>query len=361
MSMAWLPPTSHVTLLATLRRERALPVPGTVLAETREQVEPATIVARGDVADSHRLIDVARLLGLKPGRADDAMLKRDGEPVRLGEPIAERPRLLGLGKRVVRSPVDGKLVVSGGGRALLAAFTRPYELRAGLPGMVISLVANRGVVIQTTGALLEGVWGNNRQDTAALRVFGDQPDQALSGGDVQMSMRGAILAVPALADPAALRQLDEVRVRGLIVGRLAGALLPALAALEYPVMVVEGFGAGGFSGPAYDLLTGSVGREVWLNAQSLSRHEGRRPEMIVPLPSPSQPPPPPIDGDPLVVGKRVRVLRGPLAGRVGTVTALPGRPELIASGLRTRTAHVALADDGQAPARIPYANLELLE
>ena len=46
-------------------------------------------------------------------------------------------------------------------------------------------------------------------------------------------------------------------------------------------------GQRGFSAPAYALLKSNAGREAWLNAAVWDRFHGRRPELIVPLPSPS--------------------------------------------------------------------------
>src|SRR5690606_28050759 len=148
------------------RRERLLPQLGEVLVETRQAVEATDVVARAAVAEHHRLIDVARRLGVPPDKADEAMIKKDGDAVKAGEPIAVRKAALGLRRVAARSPINGWLVAAAGGKALLAALSRPLELRAGIPGTVVSILQGRGVVIETTGALLEGVWGNGREDTA---------------------------------------------------------------------------------------------------------------------------------------------------------------------------------------------------
>jgi len=356
--MPYLPPTSHVTLLATLRRERMLPRPGAITVENRQRVEAADVVGRANVAERHYVVEVARALGVAPQQVEAAMLKQDGDPVKSGEPIAARKGPLGLGRRLARAPADGRLVTSGGGKTLLAAFRRPFELRAALPGVVVSILQSKGVVIESIGALLEGVWGNGRDDLAPLQLIGGDPNAQLLAPLVQMEMRGTILAAGSLTDPAAVKRLAEVPLRGLIVGHLAPALLPDVQKFDFPMVVAEGFGAGGFSRPAADLLAANAGRGVWLNARPLDHFYRRRPELIVPLPGPSTPPQPPAEGEALAVGKRVRVLRGPAAGRIGAVSSLTERPVNLPSGLRARVATVDL--DGVS-ARVPFANLELLE
>jgi hypothetical protein len=359
--MAYLPTTAHVTLLATLRRERLLPLAGTVIVQAKQQLEPTDVVARTLLAKNHRLLDVARALGLPDDEADALMVKHDGDAVKTGEPIAVRKTGLGLRRRAARSPVDGRLVVAAGGKALLAAISEPFELRANVPGTVVTILQAQGVVIETTGALLEGVWGNGKEDTALLRLVVDGPRGALTPNLVSVELRGAFVVAGTLSDPTALKQLGDVGVRGLLVGSLAPALLPAAQKASFPVVVVEGFGGRGFSAPAYNLVAGNAGRQAWLNAQAADPFTGHQPELIIALPGPSNPPPLPLDGQTLAVGRRVRVLRGPEVGLVGSVTSLSPRPLVMPSGLRTMAATVTLDGATGPAARVAVANLEILE
>jgi len=358
--MAYLPPTSHVTLFATLRRERLLPLAGSVVVNDHERVEASDVVARTFVADRHYLVDVGRKLGLPDDQADSALVKQDGDLVKAGEPIAVRKTALGLRRLAARSPADGRLVAAAGGKALVAAISKPFELRAGIPGQVVSILQSRGVILETTGALLEGVWGNGREDFAVLRLVGDGPAAALTPDLVEVELRGGLVAAGMLTDATALRRLTDTRVRGLIVGGLGANLLPAVSKLDFPVLVVEGFGARGFSDPAYGLLTGNAGREAWLNAVVRNPFNGKRPEVVVPLPATHTPPPAPVEGEVLAAGKRVRVLRGPEAGKVGIVRDVGSHPTLAPSGVRVLMARITF-DGAQDALAVPAPNLELLE
>ena len=358
--MPYIPPTSHVTLLATLKRERLLPMPGEVLAKMNQRVEVSTVVAHALVADEHRLVDVARQLGVRNDKAETFMVKHENDEVKKGEPLAIRKTALGLATTRVPSPVDGLLVLSGDGKALLAAISKPFELRAGLPGTIVDLVPDRGVVIELTGALLEGVWGNERDDFAVLRVLGG-PEDKLLPEQVEAGLRGVVLAVGLLEDAAVFKQITEVRLRGLIIGSLPVELIPEVQKLAIPVLVTSGFGLQGFSSAAHTLLVGNNGREVWINAQAWNRYTGKRPEVIIPLPSPGQSPPPPVDGQALQAGVHVQIVRGPKAGRLGEVRSLSERAVLIPSGLRTPVASVQLEQSSEPEVVVPFANLEIIE
>jgi hypothetical protein len=359
--MAYIPSSSHATLLATVRRERLLPGRGEVIARADQRVEAADVIARGDLADRHILLDVARSLNLPRTKAAAALKKQEGEEVKKGEAIAERQGLFGAQR--VASPVDGRLVLFEEGKALVAG-TTPLELRAGLPGNVVGTLPDRGVIIETTGALLEGVWGNGLDDFSVLRMLSRNPEEPIQSEQLDLGLRGAIIAVSLVPDAALFQSLKDIGIRGLITGAAPADLLPALQALPFPVIVTEGFGGRGLCEPAFNLLAGNSGREAWLNAASRDRFAGKRPEVIIPLPSPStMTPPPPSDGETLKEGKRVRVLRGPDAGRVGTVVGLSDRPMQLSSGIRAQVAAVTLEDTrGSRPTiTVPFANLEHLE
>jgi len=358
--MLYIPSTSHVTLLASLKRERLLPAPGTVVVKMSQRVEASNVVAHAPIAHEHRLVDVARRLGVPNDKADGFMLKHEDDEVKKGEPLAMRRTFLGLVQTPVPSPVNGSVVLVGDGKVLLAAISQPFELKAGLPGTIVDLVPERGVAIEATGALLEGIWGNGLDDFAVMRVLGG-PEDPLLLEQLEVGLRGVILAAGVLEDKAVFKQVMELRLRGLILGSLRAELLPEAQKLPIPVLVTEGFGLPGFSLAAHTLLTTNNGREVWINAQAWNRYAGKRPEVIIPLPSPGQAPPQPAEGQALQAGLRVRIVRGPKAGRVGEVKALSERAVLVPSGLRTPVASIQLDQSHEPEVTVPFANLEIIE
>lgn len=355
--MAYIPLTSHATLLTSVRRRRILPGATEVLVSEGQRVASGDVIARGEIADSHQLVDVAARLGVKPEKLDPYLLRREGDLIKKGEALARKRGLFGTSRSATAS-ADSRLVLFEGGKALLAS-VKQVELRAGLPGLVVGPTAG-GVTIETTGALLSGVWGNGQEGFSVLRVLTAEPTTVLHGGQIEPSLRGAVVAGGSLVDESLFEGLGEVGVGGLILGRLSTRLLAAAEKASFPVLVVEGFGEGGFSQPVFALLNGNTGREVWVNACVWDRNGSDRPEAIIPLPTANVPLP--VVGEPLAEGKRVRILRGPEAGRVGHVTGLSDRPMLLPSGIRARLAVIALDDvPGQRPTvSAPFANLELL-
>jgi len=95
-----------------MRRERLLPVPGDVLVKKGERVQPGTILARAEVLPGDPyVIDLQSELRriLTPTEVSKAMLKRIGERVKAGEPIAQVTR--GRFSEVIQAlaPIDGTI------------------------------------------------------------------------------------------------------------------------------------------------------------------------------------------------------------------------------------------------------------
>jgi hypothetical protein len=112
------------------------------------------------------------------------------------------------------------------------------------------------------------------------------------------------------------------------------------------------------SEPFFQLLTTNDGREASISGQVKSRWGIVRPEIIIALPAESLPPTQSQPGTPLTVGARVRAVRAPYLGQVGTVVTLVDHPRHIETDAKVRGAEVDL---GQAsPVFIPLVNLEVL-
>ncbi|RME06915.1 MAG: hypothetical protein D6803_05295, partial [Anaerolineae bacterium] len=275
-------PVVRISPLTTIRRHRELPIAGEVVARKGQKVEAHHVVAEAYLQPRHLLLNIAHSLKVSPERADELIQRAAGELVAQGDLIAGP---VGLMQRVVRAPKSGRIVVAGDGKVLLQLTTIPHELRAGMPGTVVSLIPERGVVIETTGALVQGVWGNGGADFGLLHSKLDKPDEQLTVAALDVSLRGAIVLGGYCADAAVFQRAADIPLRGLILTSMEAALIPAARKLSIPVVVLEGFGFHPLNTIGYNVLAGADGRQVALNAQRFDRFDGSRPEVIIPLES----------------------------------------------------------------------------
>ena len=356
--MAYVPPQSHVAPLCTVRRERFLPAAGDVLVRADQHVDALEVVARAHVPAGHAIVDVGRYLGVPAPQADRYLTRKKGDEVKRGTVLAERRTTLGLQSRVARAPAAGTIIATGEGRVIIETAHDTVELHAGIPGLVVNMTPGLGVVVETSGALIQGVWGTGGQDFGTMQVLSEENGQPLPAEAITVSHRGTIIVGGRGIDAEGLRRAREYHVKGIVLGSLRADLIEEVRSLGCPVLVVEGFGDRPMAAPAFTLLKTNTGREAALDARPGDRLEGTRPEIVIPLPSPSHLPPLPLVGEALGPGKRVRALRAPYAGAVGTVARLLASPALLPSGLRAAAARVDL--EGIGPAVIPLANLEIL-
>src|SRR5512138_1460739 len=160
-----LAPVLHVLPLATIVRERTLPVAGKVNVHVNQRVNPTDVIAEASFAREHILLDVARTFGVSPTTADKLIKVKEGDRLTQGALVAEGR---GLFARAVKAPRAGRVMIAGGGQVLMEVGDTRVELRAGLPGVVTQVLPERGVVIRTAGALIQGVWGNGRIDNGLI-------------------------------------------------------------------------------------------------------------------------------------------------------------------------------------------------
>ncbi len=347
-------PVHHILALTTIARERVLPVAGRVSARLNQKVGASDVIAEANWSREHVLLDVARMLRVSPNAADRLLKIKEGDTVAATAVIATGR---GLFPRTVRAPREGRVIAAGNGQVLLEVGETRLELKAGIPGTVVQVIPERGVIIQTAGSLIQGVWGNGRIDTGVLVNLAEQPDSALVPSRLDVSFRGSMILAGQINDMETLRAAAELPVRGLIISSLPPSLLQVAREMRYPIVVTDGFGTMPMNSAAHKLLSTSAKREVTLNAEVFDRYTGARPEVIIPLPV-TQEPAPPRAVETFAPGLQVRLRRSPALGSIGTIMSIrPGLTSL-PSGLRAQAAEIRLENGESITA--PLVNLEVV-
>jgi hypothetical protein len=212
-------------------------------------------------------------------------------------------------------------------------------------------------VIRTSGALVQGVWGNGRIDNGLMVSLLEKPDDILTADRLDVSLRGSVILGGHVRDVETLKVAAELPVRGLIISSLPSALITNAYQMRYPILVMEGFGAMPMNSAAFKLLTTSNKREATVNAEHFDRYSGNRPEVIIPLPI-SNEPPEPSKYEKFAAGQQVRMRRPPNVGMIGTISNLPAGMSTLQSGLRAAAADVKL-ENGES-VLVPLVNLEVV-
>lgn len=346
---------THILPLTLIRRRRVLPVAGRVLVSEGQKVNAVDVIAEVNRPGQHTLVDVRRELGLaRTDEAEKLIVHQPGETIRQGELIAQTG---GVFRQVINSPVSGKIVAISAGRVLIETpATQPLKVLAGTSGVVRELIAEYGALIETSGALVQGLIGNNHIDQGVLVVLARSPEDEFTTARLDVSMRGTVVLGGHCSQVDALRMAGEMALRGLILSSITADLIPAIQQMAYPIIVLEGIGKIPFDVESFQVLTTSAKRDICINATAYQPYADERPELIVPLPS--------IGGLPVKTGeysagKKVRILAAPYAAQIGTLVQVRKGLTRLKNGILAPAGDVRLENNELLT--VPLANLDMLE
>jgi len=345
----------HILPLTVIQRERVLPIPGKVVVRKGQKVTARDVIAETNLAPEHIILNIARGLGLSLKEADNLIQCKAGENISEGDLIAGP---VGLTRRVIRAPAEGKVILVGDGQVLLEVDKEPFKLRAGIVGNITKLIPDYGAVVETTGALIQGVWGNDQADYGLMQIKIDNPSDELTVTQISVSLRGTIVLGGHCKDNVVLQKAAEVPIKGLILASMPSSMIPKALKMNYPIVVLEGFGKLSLNPISYNLLATHHNREISINADSFDVSKNRRPEVIIPLPT-GRELAPPVLVENFSVGQQIRVIRRPHQAKTGKIDFLYNDPVVFPNGVRALGAHIRLEDGEKV--KVPLVNLEVVD
>jgi len=337
-----------------VRRERLLPKNGEVVAQVGQEVTPAQVMARAPLETTFHIVPVSDELDVAPAELNDHLQVEMGMMLEMGTVLAEKKRL--LGRKQVLSPVDGVLFDIVNGRIIIQQTADWLELRAMVAGRVVNYMTNRGVIIETSGGLIQGVWGSGKENYGKLHMLSRTPDAPMTIDQLTADTTGTIVIVGRLDQLDVLQKAEDTGIRGLIAGSMPASLCRASQEVSFPIILTDGVGNLGMNPAVYNLLAEAEAQEASLFAQYDAKL-GHRPEIVIPVKGPRGLDSVPTSG-PLAVGQTVRILCAPYAGETGKVVKLYSLAQTTSLGTKAHGADIQLTDD--AVVFVPNANFDVI-
>jgi hypothetical protein len=369
-------PGLRVTELAALRKERILPLKGEVVVSEGDRVTAEQVVARTELPGNVHSMNVANVLSVLPEEVPGKMVKQPGEPVATDDVIARSSTLFGLFKSSVKSPVSGTVenVSEVTGQVLLREPPIPVEVDAYVDGTVVEVRPEEGVVVETHATLVQGIFGIGGETFGTIEVVVASAEDELDGAAIGPQHEGKILVGGSMVTSAALEKAVSCGVCGVVAGGIDDATIREFLGYDIgvaitgteekgvTVVVTEGFGRIPMAQGTFDLLQRRQGMKASINGATQIRAGVIRPEVVVPLEGQRA------EGGPaaevvaggLAPGTRVRVIREPHFGELGTVEDLPSPLAKLASEAMVRVLTVKLQENGESHT-LPRANVEIIE
>ncbi len=368
-------PGLRVTAIATVRKERRLPLAGDVIVKQGDRVKADDIVARADLPGDVETINIVNKLAISPDDLKRFMLKAEGDAVAKDEPIAQTNPFLKFLRSVARSPIDGTVetISHVTGQVLLRTAPQPVDVRAYIDGAVVEVHAGEGVVIETTGAFIQGILGIGGEVNGELALVGDGPGAVITPGDLSADLADKIVVAGALITSDVFARAAELGIAALICGGFHDSDLRELLGYDLgvaitghedikPILIItEGFGQIAMAQATYDLLAANSGRRASANGATQIRAGVLRPEIIIPAEPGAAPAEAkgPSEAIGLTPGAPIRIIRQPGFGKLGRVKSLP--PGIEAVECETKVRIVEIEFSNGETAIVPRANVEAIE
>lgn len=333
---------SLVRLLTTVRRARLLPHAGEVITPVGQQVSAANIVARAPIISNFQIVEASELLEIQPDDLPEYLLVREGDLIQKGTPLMQKKSIFGRNK-IFRSPTEGYLHQIRDGCLVIERVGEAIELRAMLPGRVVSIIPERGVIVETHGSLIQTGWDSGKDGFGKLMFATQEPGAVLEPNLAGNLIHGMVLVAGRVTKVQVFEHLHNFGVRGLIVGSLSFELGEKAKEFEFPVMATEGLGEQPISQPIFELLQQSQGRQTSLLAAQTGEHS-RRGEVVIPLPTTNYPEAPSPDEVQLTVGSTVRIIQSGSDSLIGKVKRVYTQPRWSNSGTYTPGADIEFED-----------------
>ncbi len=366
-------PGLKVSPRTTIRKTRRLPLKGEVTVKVGDHVLPDTVVARTELPGVMQTVRVAEYLGIEPSEIERVLKVAIGDEVEPGTVIAENRSFFGLFRNECKSPIAGtvEMISPISGHVGIRYKPTLVEVKAYVEGDIIEVLPDEGVVVETAGALIQGIFGVGGERLGEIKVIVDQPSEKVDEGVITDDLAGKVVVAGANITGAAILKAARVGVAGIVVGGIIdkdlvdylgydiGVAITGHEDIPTTLIATEGFGVMRMARRTFELLKSLEGRQASINGATQIRAGVIRPEIIVPMEGVTA-----ADSDPsaeqiLELGTKIRIIREPYFGMLGEVVALPPEPVLIESGAKVRTlqARVETGED----VIVPRANVEIIQ
>ncbi len=368
-------PGLTVSSLVTHRVRRQLPISGEVLVKVGDNVSSRDVVAQTFMPGEVTPINLASSLSLPPADVAECMLKEEGDPIEVDEPLARTKGVFGMFKNEYKCKVSGTVetISPVTGQIMVRGAPDPVQVLAYLSGTVVEIIANEGCVIEADVSFIQGIFGVAGETYGRIVMACKSHEQELSADLITPEMKDCIVIGGARMTDTAIERAREVGAAAVVSGGMddedlrdflgydLGVAITGSEDVGLTLIITEGFGDIAMAQRTFELLASREGCQASVNGATQIRAGVMRPELLISLTDEqkAEASGPSFIGHELEPGRPVRIIRDPYFGLIGTVSGLPTEPQVLESGSKARVLEVRF-DSGES-VTIPRANVELIE
>ncbi len=357
-------------------KRRLLPIKGEVVVAKGDHVQPDTVVARAMLPGDMESVRVSDALGLEPSELGETLRVGEGDAVEKGQLLAQSKGFFGLFKSQCLAPIEGtvEFISLMTGHVGIRKPPTAIEIPAYIKGTVTEVLPGAGVVVETHGAFIQGIFGVGGERQGVITVVAENPQDELTESEIPADCKGQILIGGSVTTAGALQRAVERGAVGIVVGGIVdrdlaeyvghdiGVAITGQEPVGAALIVTEGFGKIAMALRTFELLKSLDGLAASINGATQIRAGAMRPEIIVPASETNAETQTGLSSDEahqLEIGTQIRVIRVPYFGAIGAVSALPAELVEIDSGSLVRVLEATLEDGKKVV--VPRANVEIMQ
>jgi hypothetical protein len=368
-------PGLKVTPRATIRRRRVLPIPGRVLAQTGETVEARQVVAETHMPGDVIPINLSNALSMPPADVPESVVVKEGDELAAGDVIARTKGIFGFFKSEYKTKEAGTVetISDVTGQVILRGTPHPVNVLGFLPGKVVEVIENQGVMIESEVTFVQGIFGIGGETFGTIRMTCSSAGEKLTADHILPDMKGCVVVGGSRMTAEAIKKAAQIGVAGVISGGIddqdlkeflgydLGVAITGSEQMGLTLIITEGFGDIAMADRTFNLLRSREGADASINGATQIRAGVIRPMVVVPVDETVATAAARTDrvAGVLDIGYTVRVIRDPYFGVIGKVHRLPPEPRVLESGSKARV--LTVQPDSGEPITIPRANVELIE
>jgi len=249
-------PGLRVAGRVTHRARRVLPIRGDVLVKAGDRVQARDIVAQTFMPGEITPLNMANLLSMPPADVKECMLKREGDRIEIGEPLAQTRGIFGLFRHTYRAQDEGVIetVSDVTGQVIIRGEPIPVEVMAYLAGDVVEVIEGEGVVIEADVTFIQGIFGVGGEQYGTIRMAAKSHEQELIADMITPDMKGCIIVGGGRVWHEAIERARQVGAAAVVAGGIddedlrevlgydLGVAITGTEQIGLTVIVTEGFG-----------------------------------------------------------------------------------------------------------------------
>ena len=368
-------PSLKVKSRCLIKKSRILPIKGKVLVSKGDNVDFETIVARTYIPGNPVIIRADEILGVPTTDVMVFMIKKIGDEVEENEIMGRYSPFFGLFKKEIKSPISGTLesYSETTGQMILRGENIVVDVNAYIKGKISEVIPEEGVVIETEGSFIQGIFGIGGERQGEIHVVAESIDDLLTEDKILPDHSGKIIIGGKCVTLEAIKKASQLGVKGIVTGGIKGedikeflgydigVAITGEEEINLSIIVTEGFGEMKMSNRIFNLFKKLEGKQAAINGTTQIRAGVIRPEIIIPLDfdSDSEEDTHDLLSEGMTTGTPLRIIAEPYFGEIGEVLNLPVQLQSVETGSLVRVLDVMLRNGKKVT--VPRANVEIIE